>query len=84
MCPRSRWPPKQPNNYHSPLCRSSVPRRLVARELFSFLASLMQFSYLLIDYRLIQGRLGWRPKVGLREGLRRTLEFYRAEKEHYW
>ncbi|HNP72742.1 MAG TPA: NAD-dependent epimerase/dehydratase family protein [Kouleothrix sp.] len=36
------------------------------------------------DYRLIQGRLGWRPKVSLREGLRRTLEFYRAEKEHYW
>jgi len=36
------------------------------------------------DYRLIQGRLGWRPKVALREGLRRTLEFYGAEKEHYW
>jgi len=36
------------------------------------------------DYRLIQGRLGWRPKVTLRKGLRRTLEFYRAEKEHYW
>ena len=34
--------------------------------------------------RLIQGRLGWRPKVALREGLRRTLEFYREEKEHYW
>jgi UDP-glucose 4-epimerase len=36
------------------------------------------------DYRLIQGRLGWRPKVSLREGLRRTLAFYRDEKEHYW
>lgn len=36
------------------------------------------------DYRLIQGRLGWRPKVSLREGLRRTLEFYRREKEFYW
>jgi UDP-glucose 4-epimerase len=36
------------------------------------------------DYRLIQGRLGWRPKVGLREGLRRTLTFYREEREHYW
>ncbi len=36
------------------------------------------------DYRLIQGRLGWRPRVSLREGLRRTLEFYRAEREHYW
>lgn len=36
------------------------------------------------DYRLIQGRLGWRPKVPLREGLRRTLEFYRHEREYYW
>ena len=36
------------------------------------------------DYRLIQGRLGWRPRVGLREGLRRTLAFYREEREHYW
>ncbi len=36
------------------------------------------------DYRLIQGRLGWRPRVALRDGLRRTLEFYRVEKEHYW
>jgi UDP-glucose 4-epimerase len=36
------------------------------------------------DYRLIQGRLGWRPKTRLREGLQKTLEFYRAEREHYW
>jgi UDP-glucose 4-epimerase len=36
------------------------------------------------DYRLIRGRLGWRPSVPLREGLRRTLEFYRAEREYYW
>jgi UDP-glucose 4-epimerase len=36
------------------------------------------------DYRLIQGRLGWRPKVSLREGLARTLAFYREEKEFYW
>lgn len=36
------------------------------------------------DYRLIQGRLGWRPKTLLREGLRRTLEFYRREREYYW
>jgi UDP-glucose 4-epimerase len=36
------------------------------------------------DYRLIQGRLGWRPRVGLRDGLRRTLAFYREEQEHYW
>lgn len=36
------------------------------------------------DYRLIQGRLGWRPQVPLREGLKRILAFYREEKEHYW
>jgi UDP-glucose 4-epimerase len=36
------------------------------------------------DYRLIQGRLGWRPKVPLREGLARTMAFYREEKEYYW
>lgn len=36
------------------------------------------------DYRLIQGRLGWRPKTPLREGLRRTIEFYRQEREYYW
>ncbi len=36
------------------------------------------------DYRLIRGRLGWQPRVNLREGLARTLEFYRKYKEHYW
>jgi UDP-glucose 4-epimerase len=36
------------------------------------------------DYRLIQGRLGWRPRVALREGLAQTLAFYRAEQEHYF
>ena len=36
------------------------------------------------DYRLIQGRLGWRPKVSLREGLARTLEFYHEHKQYYW
>ncbi len=36
------------------------------------------------DYRLIQGRLGWRPRIGLREGLQRTMEFYRANRDYYW
>jgi UDP-glucose 4-epimerase len=36
------------------------------------------------DYRLIQGRLGWRPRVSLRDGLTRTLAFYRENREHYW
>jgi UDP-glucose 4-epimerase len=36
------------------------------------------------DYRKIRDTLGWRPRVNLREGLKRTLEFYRANKEKYW
>jgi UDP-glucose 4-epimerase len=36
------------------------------------------------DYRLIQGRLGWSPQVRLRDGLARTLAFYRENKAHYW
>ncbi|MGB8647052.1 MAG: NAD-dependent epimerase/dehydratase family protein [Anaerolineae bacterium] len=36
------------------------------------------------DYRLIQGKLGWRPRVNLREGLKRTVEFYEQYHEHYW
>jgi UDP-glucose 4-epimerase len=36
------------------------------------------------DYRRIRGKLGWQPRVNLREGLARTLEFYRANKERYW
>jgi UDP-glucose 4-epimerase len=27
--------------------------------------------------------VGWQPRVGLREGLRRTIEFYRQHMEHY-
>ncbi len=36
------------------------------------------------DYRLIRGRLGWRPQVALAEGLRKTIEFYRAEQAYYF
>jgi UDP-glucose 4-epimerase len=36
------------------------------------------------DYRRIRGKLGWTPKVSLREGLTRTLEYYRQYREHYW
>lgn len=36
------------------------------------------------DYRLIRGKLGWQPRVNLRTGLSRTLEFYRQYREHYW
>jgi UDP-glucose 4-epimerase len=36
------------------------------------------------DYRLISEKLGWEPRVSLREGLKRTLTFYQQHHEHYW
>jgi UDP-glucose 4-epimerase len=36
------------------------------------------------DFTRIKTALGWTPRVNLREGLARTLEFYRANREHYW
>ena len=35
------------------------------------------------DYRKIRSKLGWRPLVGLREGLTRTIDYFRANLEHY-
>ena len=36
------------------------------------------------DFRLISEDLGWTPKVGLKEGLSKTMEYYRANSQHYW
>ena len=36
------------------------------------------------DYRKIHGKLGWRPRVPLEEGLRRTLRYYEEFRHHYW
>ena len=35
------------------------------------------------DYRKIRSKLGWRPMVGLRDGLTRTMDYFRANLEHY-
>ena len=35
------------------------------------------------DFSLITKELGWQPKVGLREGLKRTLAYYQANLNHY-
>lgn len=32
----------------------------------------------------IEQLLGWKPKTDLREGLKRTIEFYSQNREHYW
>ena len=36
------------------------------------------------DFRKIDKLLGWSPQVNLEEGLKQTLEFYRANQAHYW
>jgi UDP-glucose 4-epimerase len=35
------------------------------------------------DYRKIRSKLGWRPLVGLRDGLTRTMDYFRANLDHY-
>ena len=36
------------------------------------------------DFSLISQELGWQPRVGLREGLQRTMAYYQAHHRHYW
>jgi len=36
------------------------------------------------DFRKIEKVLGWSPHVALENGLKQTLEFYRANQSHYW
>ena len=36
------------------------------------------------DFRKIDNLLGWKPQVTLENGLTQTLEFYRANRAHYW
>lgn len=36
------------------------------------------------DFALIQRELGWVPSIGLREGLARTLHYFKAHGRHYW
>ncbi len=36
------------------------------------------------DFNLIKSELGWEPKINLKEGLKRTLEFYKTNRQHYW
>ncbi len=36
------------------------------------------------DYSKIKRVLGWEPMTPLREGIKRTIEFYRQYRQHYW
>lgn len=36
------------------------------------------------DYRKIHSTLGWQPRTSLRDGLSRTLEYYREYGKYYW
>jgi UDP-glucose 4-epimerase len=36
------------------------------------------------DHRRIAERLGWQPRISLRDGIGRTLEFYARHRKHYW
>ena len=36
------------------------------------------------DFSLIQKELGWSPKVGLKEGLKKTMDYYKNNSQHYW
>lgn len=36
------------------------------------------------DFSLITNELGWTPKVGLQEGLRKTLKYYQDHHVNYW
>jgi len=36
------------------------------------------------DFSLINNELGWSPKVGLKEGLIKTIEYYKANGKYYW
>ena len=36
------------------------------------------------DISKIRRLVGWQPRTSLREGLRKTIDYYRAHKAHYW
>ncbi len=36
------------------------------------------------DHSKISKAVGWEPKVSVEEGIKRTLDYYRKNKQHYW
>jgi UDP-glucose 4-epimerase len=45
---------------------------------------LIDIGSVFMDYGKIRKRLGWEPRVGLRDGLARMVDYYRRHREHYW
>lgn len=52
----------------------SFPKDIKAIEIGDYIA----------DYSKIKKHLGWEPKVSIKEGLKRTIEFYKINKRYYW
>jgi UDP-glucose 4-epimerase len=46
--------------------------------------ALIDIGSVFADYGKIRERLGWEPRIGLREGLERMVEYHRQHREHYW
>jgi UDP-glucose 4-epimerase len=36
------------------------------------------------DFNKIKSELGWKPKIGLKQGLENSLKYYEAHHKHYW
>ena len=36
------------------------------------------------DFSKIKRELGWEPKIGIAEGVKKTVEYYKANKKYYW
>lgn len=36
------------------------------------------------DYKKIKSHLGWHPQVPLKDGLKRTIDYYKVFHQHYW
>lgn len=41
-------------------------------------------GHVYLDASRINREIGWRPRVSFEEGIRRTIDFYRENREHYW
>ena len=53
---------------------SPMPKAIQAIEVGDYIA----------DYSKIKNLLGWKPKISIEEGLRKTFSYYLRFKKHYW